>query len=168
MIMQLCSVRGSCEVSDASSLAQAMPGPGKNMRDRSGEGRRTASQARDDATCQTVAGVSRETKTDGGLASVARLVSGKWRRRLMTGPAIDRLRKVAEDCRQKALECRSKADLTKDEWARHSFLESAEFWMRLGVESARRLRALDEDQQDRDRRQFFARTHLGRYQLIQS
>jgi len=60
-------------------------------------------------------------------------------RRFMTAPATDDLRRLAERYRQKAAECRTKADLTNDKWARQSLLESAEFWMRLGVEAARRM-----------------------------
>ena len=57
----------------------------------------------------------------------------------MTEPETADLRILAEHYRQKAVECRTKADQTDDEWARRSFLESAEFWMRLGVEAARRI-----------------------------
>ena len=65
----------------------------------------------------------------------------------MTGPATDRLRKIAEHYRQKAVECRTKADLTNDEWARRSLLESAKSWMRLGVLAARRMQEQKEPQQ---------------------
>ena len=57
----------------------------------------------------------------------------------MTGPASDHLREIAEHYRQRATECRTKAELTDGEWARRSFHESAEFWMRLGVQAARRI-----------------------------
>jgi len=67
-------------------------------------------------------------------------------RRFMTASAIEHLRRLAEHYRQKAAECRTKADLTSDEWARQSLLESAEFWMRLGVQAARRMRGAKERQ----------------------
>lgn len=62
----------------------------------------------------------------------------------MTGPAT--LRKIAEHCRQMATECRTKADLTDDEWARRSFLETAEFWMLRGVQAARQIQEPNEQQ----------------------
>ena len=62
----------------------------------------------------------------------------------MTEPSKDTLRAAAEHYRQKAFECRTKADRTNDQWARHSFLEAAEFWMRLGVQAARRVAATNE------------------------
>jgi hypothetical protein len=65
----------------------------------------------------------------------------------MTGSGTDHLRKIAEHYHEKATECRTKADLTDDEWARQSFLESAEFWMRLGVQAARRVQGPKEQRQ---------------------
>ena len=73
-------------------------------------------------------------------------LSAFMQRRSMTAPATPHLRKMAEHYRQKAAECRTKADLTNDEWARQSFLESAEFWMRLGVQAARRMQGPKEQQ----------------------
>ena len=55
------------------------------------------------------------------------LLSAIMQRPSMTGPASDRLRKIAEHYRQKAAECRTKADLTDDEWARRSFLNLLNF-----------------------------------------
>jgi hypothetical protein len=66
----------------------------------------------------------------------------------MTGLASANLREIAEHYRQKATECRAKADLTDDEWARQSFLETAEFWLRLGLQAARRMQASNENHND--------------------
>ena len=59
----------------------------------------------------------------------------------MTAPTTEQWRKTAELYRDKAAECQTKAANTRDAWARRSFLESAEFWMRLGVQAARKMRA---------------------------
>ena len=56
--------------------------------------------------------------------------------------SADDWRRVAEHYHRKASECRTKAGETKDAWARQSYLESAEYWMRLGVGAARRLPAV--------------------------
>jgi hypothetical protein len=69
----------------------------------------------------------------------------------MTDVATETLRAVAERYREKATECRTKADLTNDTWAKQSFLEAAEFWMRLGVQAARRVAAMSQDEQLEER-----------------
>jgi len=61
----------------------------------------------------------------------------------------DALRNAADHYRRKAAECRNKADHTNDDWARQSLLESAEFWMRLGVQAARRVAGANEGRIDK-------------------
>jgi hypothetical protein len=61
----------------------------------------------------------------------------------------DALRNAADHYRLKAAECRNKADQTSDSWARQSLLESAEFWMRLGVQAAQRFAGANEGRSGR-------------------
>ena len=58
--------------------------------------------------------------------------------------SIEQLRKQAEEYRQRAAECRTRAEETKDDWARQSLLETAEYWMRMAVQVARRISAMEQ------------------------
>jgi hypothetical protein len=57
----------------------------------------------------------------------------------MAEALMDRWRRQAEEYRQRAAECRSRAEQSDDEWVRKSLLETAESWMRLAVQAARRI-----------------------------
>jgi hypothetical protein len=57
----------------------------------------------------------------------------------MAEALTDRWRRQAEEYRRRAAECRNRAEQSDDEWVRQSLLETAESWMRLAVQAARRI-----------------------------